>query len=164
MSVTPADAHPLRLTINGRTVERTVSVRQPLIDFLREDLGLTGTHLGCGHGVCGACTVLIDGATARSCLMLAIQADGAEVTTVEGASDSGRLRHLQVAFLAHNAAQCGYCTAGMLLTAAEFLAETPHPDRGQIRQAISGNLCRCTGYQAIVDAIEAAAATSQATQ
>jgi len=146
---------PITLTVNGETVAAAVPARQNLVDFLRQDLGFTGAHVGCEHGVCGACTVVVDGATARGCLMLAAQADGSRVETIEGATQSGRLKRLQDAFYERAALQCGFCTAGMLLTAAELLARNPAPSREQIRAAISGNYCRCTGYQAIVDAIEA---------
>ena len=145
----------IALTVNGSKVRKRVSARQHLADFLREDLSLTGTHLGCEHGVCGACTVVVDGRIVRGCLMLAAQAQGSTVETIEGASDSGSLADLQAEFLARNAAQCGFCTAGMLLTAREFLADGRHVSRAEIRDALSGNLCRCTGYQAIVDAVEA---------
>jgi carbon-monoxide dehydrogenase small subunit len=134
-----------------------VPVRRNLVDFLRIDLGLTGSHVGCEHGACGACTVVVDGAVVRGCLIFAVQADGAVVETIEGASESGRLAALQKSFHARVALQCGFCTPGMLLTSAALLEREPVPDRATIREAISGNLCRCTGYQAIVDAIEQAA-------
>lgn len=149
---------PIRLRVNGEDVEATVPARLNLVDFVRVELGLTGSHVGCEHGVCGACTVRVDGALLRGCLMLAAQVDGCEVETIEGAHESGRLAVLQTSFLEHNALQCGFCTPGMLLTAADLLQREPRPDRRRIREAISGNLCRCTGYQAIVDAVEAAAA------
>ncbi|WP_201159735.1 (2Fe-2S)-binding protein [Rhodoplanes elegans] len=142
-------------TINDELVEATVSTRETLADFLRDKLALTATHVGCEHGVCGACTILVDGRTARACLMLAAQADGAVIETLEGASRNGRLAALQKAFHDHAALQCGFCTPGMLFTAAELLDNNPAPSREEIREALSGNLCRCTGYQAIVDAIEA---------
>lgn len=148
----------IELIVNGEPVHAQVPVRLNLVDFLRGQLGLTGTHAGCEHGVCGACTVVVDGAPVRGCLMLAVQADGCAVETVEGASDSGRLTRLQEHFHARNALQCGFCTPGMLLTAAALLERDPAPDRGTVRAAISGNLCRCTGYQAIVDAVMDAAA------
>jgi carbon-monoxide dehydrogenase small subunit len=152
--------HPIKVTINGQSHERTVEARMTLADFLRHEIGLTGTHLGCEHGVCGACTVQVDGATARACLMLAIQANGAEVHTVEDlAAPDGTLNPLQQAFHEHHGLQCGYCTPGILMTLTEFLAETPDPTEDEIREAISGNLCRCTGYQGIVKAALAAAAT-----
>jgi len=140
--------------INGAPVRRRVKVRQHLADFLREELELTGTHLGCEHGVCGACSVLVDGKIARGCLMLAVQADGKRIDTIEGMSDNGSLAELQEAFAARNAAQCGFCSPGMLLTAHELLASEVAHSRAQIREFISGNLCRCTGYESIVDAIE----------
>jgi carbon-monoxide dehydrogenase small subunit len=143
----------IALEVNGRTVAEQVPVRLTLADFLRQQLGLTGTHLGCEHGVCGACTVLVDGRSARACLMLAVQADGRTVTTVEGlAPADGPLHPLQQAFHECHGLQCGFCTPGMLTTLAELLAECPRPTEDEVRVAISGNLCRCTGYQAIVDA------------
>jgi len=144
----------LSLTVNGEHVTRTVPVRQHLVDFLRTDLGLTGSHLGCEHGVCGACSVRVDGRVVRGCLMLAVQADGAEVLTIEGLTDTGEITDLQEAFVARNALQCGFCTPGMLMTAAELLAEQCPKSREEIRTFLSGNYCRCTGFQAIVDAIE----------
>lgn len=143
-----------RVVVNGQTIEREVPVRQHLVDFLREDLGLTGSHLGCEHGVCGACQVMVDGRVVRGCLTLAAQADGRRVDTIEGLSDSGELAALQQAFLAHNAFQCGYCSSGMLLTALDIVRNHPGASRDEIRDLISGNFCRCTGYHAIVDAIE----------
>ncbi len=143
-----------RILVNGQAIEREVPVRQHLVDFLREDLGLTGSHLGCEHGVCGACQVMLDGQVQRGCLTLAVQADGRRVDTIEGLSDSGELAQLQQAFLAHNAFQCGYCSSGMLLTALHIVRHHPDADRDAIRDLLSGNYCRCTGYQAIVDAIE----------
>jgi carbon-monoxide dehydrogenase small subunit len=150
-------ARAVRLRVNGQEHAATVEVRKSLADFLREDLGLTGTHLGCEHGVCGACTVLLEGEPVRACLMLAVQADGAAVETVEGLADGDRLHPLQEAFRAHHALQCGYCTPGILLTAKAFLAERPEPTHEEIREMLAGNLCRCTGYHFIVEAIEAAA-------
>jgi carbon-monoxide dehydrogenase small subunit len=148
------------LRVNGQRFEREVEPRRHLGDFLRHDLGLTGTHLGCEHGVCGACTVLVDGVPLRSCLMFAVQADGAEVTTVEGlAKSDGTLHPLQAEFRAQHALQCGFCTPGMLTTLAAFLGEQPAADEDAIREAISGNICRCTGYEAIVEAALAAAKT-----
>ena len=146
----------IELTVNGAHVNARVKVRQHLADFLREELGLTGTHLGCEHGVCGACTVRVDGAVVRGCLVLAAQAHGKHVETIEGLSDSGELRTLQAAFLEHNAAQCGFCTPGMLLTAHALLADPMPKTRAEIREHLSGNFCRCTGYQAIVDAVASA--------
>ncbi len=154
----PLRSAPLRLSVNGDAVAAEVPVRLSLADFLRTHLGLTGTHVGCEHGVCGACTVLVDGALVRGCLMLAVQADGCAVETVEGADASGRLAPLQASFHARNALQCGFCTPGMLLTAAALLDRDPAPGRDAVREALSGNLCRCTGYQAIVDAVQDAGA------
>jgi carbon-monoxide dehydrogenase small subunit len=141
--------------LNGKPLRRPVQVRQHLADFLRQELELTGTHLGCEHGVCGACTVMIDGATARGCLTLAVQAAGRRVDTIEGMSISGALAELQQEFIARNAAQCGFCSSGMLLTSYELVREGGRLSRDDIREFISGNMCRCTGYHAIVDAIEA---------
>ena len=149
----------IRLTVNGETVIETVEARKTLVDFLREDLALTGSHVGCEHGVCGACTVRVDGVIVRGCLMLAAQCDGARIETIEGVSDAGEIADLQAAFERRNALQCGYCTPGMLLTAQELLRNGGVPSREKIREQISGNYCRCTGYHAIVDAIEAVAHT-----
>jgi len=143
----------IRLTVNSTVYERTVAVRITLADFLREDLNLTGTHLGCEHGVCGACTILYNGAAVRSCLMLAVQADGAELMTVEGLAQGDTLHPLQQAFQAHHALQCGFCTPGFLMTAYALLQETPYPSRDEVKEAIAGNLCRCTGYAPIIQAI-----------
>ena len=145
------------LTVNGATVTRSVAPRQHLVDFLREELGLTGSHVGCEHGVCGACTLRVDGRIVRGCLMLAVQANGCRVDTIEGLSDSRELEKLQKAFLEKNALQCGFCTPGMLLAAQDLLLKNKKPTRDEIRAHISGNYCRCTGYQAIVDAIETTA-------
>ena len=146
------------LTINGVLHELDVEPRRTLADVIREDIGLTGTHLGCEHGVCGACTVLLDGEAARACLAFAVQLDGARIDTVEGLADaSGALHPLQAAMCEHHGLQCGYCTAGMLMTAIDLLGQNPHPTRDEIRVAMSGNICRCTGYVGIVDAIEAVA-------
>ena len=143
----------LTLAVNGVSYTRAVEPRVNLGDFLRHDLGLTGTHFGCEHGICGACTVLVDGATLRSCLMFAVQAQGCEVTTVEGLSDAtGPLHPIQQAFRDQHALQCGFCTPGMLLTVVELLRENSDPSEAEVRDAISGNICRCTGYQPIVDA------------
>ena len=142
------------LTVNGAQVARRIPARMNLVDFLRDELGLTGSHVGCEHGVCGACTVRVDGEIVRGCLMLAVQADGCKVETIEGLSDSGELAKLQKAFHERNALQCGFCTPGMLMAARDLLRHDRKPDREQIRAHISGNYCRCTGYQAIVDAIE----------
>jgi aerobic carbon-monoxide dehydrogenase small subunit len=147
----------VRLRVNGQAVERSVAARRSLADLLREDLGLTGTHVGCEHGVCGACTVLVDGRTARACLLLAVQLEGAEVTTVEGLTPPDGLSALQECFRECHALQCGFCTPGMLAAAHELLAENAAPTRGEIRAAIAGNLCMCTGYVNIVRAIEEAA-------
>jgi carbon-monoxide dehydrogenase small subunit len=145
------------LTVNGETISETVDARKTLVDFLRDDLVLTGSHVGCEHGVCGACTVRLDGVIARGCLTLAAQCDGATVETIEGVSDTGEIADLQRAFEQRNALQCGFCTPGMLLTAQELLQRGGVPSRETIREQISGNYCRCTGYHAIVDAIEAVA-------
>jgi carbon-monoxide dehydrogenase small subunit len=143
----------VKVTVNGRAYERLVEVRMTLADFLRQELDLTGTHLGCEHGVCGACTVLFNGEAVRSCLMLAVQADGATLHTVESLADGNELHPLQRAFQDKHALQCGFCTPGFLMTAYAFLKEKPLPTREEVRGAISGNICRCTGYQPIVDAI-----------
>ena len=147
----------IALSVNGEEVRESVEARKTLVDFLREDLGLTGSHVGCEHGVCGACTVRVDGAVVRGCLMLAVQCDGARVDTIEGVSDAGEVADLQDAFQRRNALQCGYCTPGMLLTAQELLQGGGVPGRETIREHLSGNYCRCTGYQAIIDAVEAVA-------
>ena len=152
-------ARTIRLTVNGHAHERTVEPRTTLADFLRDELDLTGTHVGCEHGVCGACTVLLEGQPVRSCLLFAVQLDGAQLTTVEGLADGERLHPLQEAFREHHGLQCGFCTPGLLLTAKALLEERPAPSDAEIREAISGNLCRCTGYHFIVDAIRAAAGT-----
>jgi carbon-monoxide dehydrogenase small subunit len=147
----------IKVTVNGRAYERLVEVRMTLADFIRQELDLTGTHVGCEHGVCGACTVLFDGEAVRSCLMLSVQADGAELYTVEGLADGDEPHPLQRAFQDKHALQCGFCTPGFLMTARAFLKEKPRPTREEVRVAISGNICRCTGYQPIVDAILQAA-------
>jgi len=147
----------IRLSVNGTTHTVTVEPRRTLADVLREDLSLTGTHVGCEHGVCGACTVLWDGAPVRSCLLFAIQLDGAALTTVEGLADGEQLHPIQEAFWATHGLQCGFCTPGILLTAKALLDENPSPDEAEIREAIGGNLCRCTGYHFIVEAIATAA-------
>jgi aerobic-type carbon monoxide dehydrogenase small subunit (CoxS/CutS family) len=147
------DTRPIHLTVNGVQHHCAVAPRQHLVDFLRDDLGLTGSHLGCEHGVCGACTVRLDGQVVRGCLVLAVQADGRDVETIEGLTDSGAIRDLQDAFVARNALQCGYCTSGMLMAAAELLVAKPDASRETVREWMSGNYCRCTGYQAIVDAV-----------
>jgi carbon-monoxide dehydrogenase small subunit len=147
----------ISLTVNGEAVNERVEARKTLVDFLRDDLGLTGSHVGCEHGVCGACTVRVNGAIVRGCLMLAAQCDGAKVETIEGVSDSGAVADLQEAFEKRNALQCGFCTPAMLLTTQELLASGGALSRDAIREHISGNYCRCTGYHAIVDAIESVA-------
>ena len=152
---------PISLTVNGERVEAQVLPRLNLADFLREHIELTGTHVGCEHGVCGACTVRIDGEIVRSCLVLAVQTHGASVQTIEGLSDSGEIADLQKAFHKRNALQCGYCTPGMLIAAQDLLLRNPNPDRETIREHLSGNYCRCTGYHAIVDAVATTAADRQ---
>jgi carbon-monoxide dehydrogenase small subunit len=155
-----AAVRAIELTVNGRRRHVAVEPRRLLSDCLREDLGLTGTNLGCEQGVCGSCTVTVDGETVRSCLMFAVQADGAAIQTVEGLADGAELSPLQAAFWEHQGLQCGFCTPGMLMTARELLERNPSPDEQEIRDALSGNLCRCTGYQHIVDAVQAAAGAS----
>ena len=147
----------ISLRVNGEDVSAEVEARKTLVDFLRDDLGLTGSHAGCEHGVCGACTVRLEGAVVRGCLLLAVQCDGGQVETIEGMSDSGAIADLQDAFIRRNALQCGFCTPGMLIGAHELLARGGVPSRDAIREHISGNYCRCTGYHAIVDAIESIA-------
>lgn len=151
------DVVTVRLRVNGVQYERVVEPRLLLSDFLRESLGLTGTHVGCEHGICGCCTVMVDGLTVRSCLMFAVQSDGAEVKTIEGLAEEGKLHPLQEAFGEHHALQCGFCTPGMLFSALEVLRENPRPTDGEIREGIGGTICRCTGYHHIVEAIKAAA-------
>jgi carbon-monoxide dehydrogenase small subunit len=148
----------IEATLNGKPLKRRVKARQHLADFLRHELELTGTHLGCEHGICGACTVLVDGHTVRSCLTLAAQISGKSVETIEGLTDSGKLAELQKEFVERNATQCGFCSSGMLLTAYELISTGETLSRSQIREALSGNMCRCTGYHAIIDAVEAASA------
>jgi len=152
--MTDEETLTISLTVNAEHVTRSVPARQHLVDFLRIDLGLTGSHLGCEHGICGACSVRVDGAVVRGCLMLAAQADGTDVVTIEGLSDTGEIADLQRVFVERNALQCGYCTPGMLVTAAELLLDAKPMSRDEIRTFMSGNYCRCTGYQAIIDAIE----------
>jgi aerobic-type carbon monoxide dehydrogenase small subunit (CoxS/CutS family) len=147
----------VRLTVNGVAREGRCAPRKLLVDFLREDLALTGTHVGCEHGICGACTILVNGEAARSCLMLAVQADGAEITTVEGLMSNGALHPLQEAFREHHGLQCGFCTPGMLLTALDLLRTHPDPTEEQVREGLSAVLCRCTGYHGIIKAVQAAA-------
>src|SRR3989337_167400 len=151
------DVVTVRLWVNGVQYERVVEPRLLLSDFLRESLGLTGTHVGCEHGICGCCTVMVDGLTVRSCLMFAVQSDGAEVKTIEGLAEEGKLHPLQEAFGEHHALQCGFCTPGMIFTALEVLRENPRPTAREIREGIAGTICRCTGYHQIVDAIKAEA-------
>ena len=154
----------IRLTVNGEPRAAEVEPRRLLVDFLREDLGLTGTHIGCEQGVCGTCTVLLNGASIRSCITFAVQADGAEVSTVEGLAVGGELHPLQDEFSDKQGLQCGYCTPGMLMRAQEILAQNPDPTPEQVRAAIASNLCRCTGYQFITEAVLAAAARMRATE
>ncbi len=151
-----ADKVTVRLTVNGVAREGRCDQRTLLADFLRENLALTGTHVGCEHGICGACTILFNGEAARSCIMLAVQADGAELTTVEGLAQDGKLHPLQEAFREHHGLQCGFCTPGMLMTAVDLLRTNPNPTDAEIREGISAVLCRCTGYQGIVNAVRAA--------
>ena len=156
------DIRAIRVTVNGQTYSREVETRLTLADFLRHELQLTGTHVGCEHGVCGACTVLIAGQSARACLMLAVQCDGVEVTTVEGLSDGETLNPLQQAFQDCHGLQCGFCTPGVLITLTEFLRDRENPTESQVREALSGNLCRCTGYQGMVEAaLKAASAVRE---
>jgi len=146
------DIRTISVTVNGETQQREVETRMTLVDFLRHELNLTGTHVGCEHGVCGACTVLVGGVSVRACLMLAVQCDGQDVATVESLAHGDELNPLQQAFQDHHGLQCGFCTPGMLMTLTEFLRDHPDPDEAQVRDVLSGNLCRCTGYQAIVAA------------
>jgi aerobic-type carbon monoxide dehydrogenase small subunit (CoxS/CutS family) len=154
-----ADLVTVRLTVNGTPREGRCEPRKLLVDFLREDLGLTGTHVGCEHGICGACTVLFNGEAARSCIMLAVQSEGAEILTIEGLMQNGTLHPLQEAFREHHGLQCGFCTPGMLMTSLDLLTVKPDPSDAEIREGISAVLCRCTGYQGIVNAVRAAAQT-----
>ncbi|MDH5506936.1 MAG: (2Fe-2S)-binding protein [Anaerolineae bacterium] len=152
-----SNLHPVSITINGTEYQRQVEPRQLLVDFIRQEIELTGTHIGCEHGVCGACTILFDGQAVRSCIMFTVQADGHEITTVEGLStDMANLHPLQDAFRHAHGLQCGFCTPGFLMTLIPFLENNPQPTEQQIREALSGNLCRCTGYQHIVDAVKIA--------
>jgi aerobic carbon-monoxide dehydrogenase small subunit len=160
--IEPAERMAIRFTVNGREIAREVTARRSLADFLREDLMLTGTHVGCEHGVCGACTVLVDGRSARSCLLFAVQLDGAAVTTIEGLTPLRGLSPLQQAFCDTHAMQCGFCTPGMIVVSTELLEKNPAPTAGEIREALAGQLCMCTGYVNIVKAVEQAAATSRA--
>jgi carbon-monoxide dehydrogenase small subunit len=152
----PATDHTVSVEVNGELFERDVPARRLLVHFLRDDLGLTGTHIGCDTGNCGACTVHVDGLAVKSCMMLAVQADGSRVATVEGLAADGELTPLQRSFSEHHALQCGYCTPGMLMSASALLAHTPHPTEEEVRVALQGNICRCTGYVNIVEAVMAA--------
>ena len=156
--------HEVAIVVNGEEVRERIDARKTLVDFLREELALTGSHVGCEHGVCGACSVRVDGVVVHGCLMLAVQCDGARVETIEGVADTDEITDLQQTFVARNALQCGYCTPGMLLTAQELLARGGVPSREQIRAYLSGNYCRCTGYQSIIDAVEAVARTRAETK
>ena len=155
--MTKAATKPIVLTVNGTRYEQAVENRRLLSDFLRQDLGLTGTHVGCEQGACGSCTVLLDGVPIRSCLMFAVQCDGAEMTTVEGLASGNKLHPVQQAFMDHHGLQCGFCTPGMLVAAKALLDANPDPSEAEVRDWLSGNLCRCTGYQFIIDAVLAAA-------
>ena len=157
------ETHDITLSINGRHYALTVDPRRTLADAIRDDCGLTGTHLGCEHGVCGACTIILDGAPMRACLMFAVQADGCALRTVEGLAEDGSFHPLQQAFMEHHALQCGFCTPGFLMLAVALLEQNPDPDDGEIRDALCSNLCRCTGYQNILKAVRAAAAAMKAT-
>ena len=157
-----AQQHTVRLSVNGKAYEREIEPRMTLVDFLRHELGLTGTHAGCEHGVCGACTIIKDGKAVRSCLMLAVQADGAELRTVEGLQDENGLHPIQEAFIEKHGLQCGFCTPGFLMTTVEFLGDHPDPSDEDIREALGGNLCRCTGYQSIMESVRLAAARLRA--
>jgi aerobic carbon-monoxide dehydrogenase small subunit len=154
-----SDLVTVRLKVNGIECEGRCEQRKLLVDFLRENLGLTGTHVGCEHGICGACTIMLNGEAVRSCIMLAVQADGSEILTVEGLMQNGKLHPLQEAFREHHGLQCGFCTPGMLMTALDFLKTNPSPTEAEVREGISAVLCRCTGYQGIVNAVRAAART-----
>jgi len=156
-----ADLIAITMKINGEPVSATIEPRQTIADFLRSTMGLTGTHLGCEHGVCGACTIRLNDVTVRGCLTFAVQCDGMAVETIEGASESGRISDLQENFVSRNALQCGFCTPGMVLSADELLADNADPSREEIREHLSGNYCRCTGYQSIIDAIETTAKQRQ---
>ena len=156
MSSAPVRSAFVTVEVNGTTYEREVEARRLLVHFLRDDIDLTGTHVGCDTGNCGACTILFNGQTAKSCMLLAIQADGAHITTVEGLAGDGELTRLQQAFSAHHALQCGYCTPGMLISATSLLEQNPRPSEDEIRKALQGNICRCTGYVNIVEAVKAA--------
>ncbi len=157
-----SETRRIEVSVNGKLYSRGVEARRSLVDFLRLDLGLTGSHVGCEHGACGACTVRVDGEAIRGCLMFAVQAHGKSVATVESLAVDGKLNALQNAFWENNGLQCGFCTPGMLMTLSEFLEEYPSPNEAEIREAISGNICRCTGYQAIVDAVLSVVANKEA--
>ena len=159
-----SDLISIRVTVNGHAVEREIEPRLLLSDFLRHTLDLTGTHVGCEHGVCGACTVLLEGAAVRACLLFAVQVDGCALTTVEGLAEGDRLHPLQEAFRDAHALQCGFCTPGFLMSLVPFLEENPRPSEQEVREALSGNLCRCTGYQGIVEAVQLAAARQNSAQ
>ncbi len=160
-----ADTRNITVNVNGKAHSASVETRMTLVDFLRHELKLTGTHVGCEHGVCGACTVLVNGNSARACLMLAVQCDGQDIATVESLADDSKLNVLQQAFQDNHGLQCGFCTPGMLMTLTEFLRDHPEPDEAQVREVLSGNLCRCTGYQGIVDAaLDAAKKMREAAQ
>jgi carbon-monoxide dehydrogenase small subunit len=148
-----AGLYPIRVTVNGQQIQRSIPARMHLVDFLREELGLKGSHLGCEHGVCGACSIELNGRLVRGCLTLAVQANGGRVQTIEGVSKTGVIADLQEAFISHNALQCGFCTSGVLMAAKELIEQHPQASRHEVREWISGNFCRCTGYHAIVDAI-----------
>jgi aerobic-type carbon monoxide dehydrogenase small subunit (CoxS/CutS family) len=150
------ESRAIRLVVNGRTIEREVAVRRLLVDFLRDDLGLVATRIGCEHGVCGSCTVMLDGDSVRACLLFAVQADGSEIRTVEGLADGAKMHRLQQAFWDHHALQCGFCTSGFLMSALDLLDKQPDASEAEIRRGLAGNLCRCTGYANIVDAVKAA--------
>jgi carbon-monoxide dehydrogenase small subunit len=159
-----SDVHLIALTVNGVREEVAVEARRTLADVLRHDLGHTGTHLGCEHGICGACTVLVDGQPTRACLVFGVQADDCEIETVEGLARDGELNPLQDAFSAHHALQCGFCTPGFLMLATALLRENPHPTDDEIREAMASNICRCTGYQSILEAVRAAASGSESSE
>ncbi len=158
----PQEHRSVKITVNGQTYSRQVEPRRLLSDFLREDLDLRGTHVGCEHGICGACTVLMNGNTVRSCLMFAVQANGAEITTIEGLAKNGELHPLQEGFWENHGLQCGFCTPGFLMSACELLERNPDPTEKEVREGLSGNMCRCTGYQHIVESVLAAAAKIKA--
>ncbi len=158
----PQEHRSVKITVNGQTYSRQVEPRRLLSDFLREDLDLRGTHVGCEHGICGACTVLMNGNTVRSCLMFAVQANGAEITTIEGLAKNGELHPLQEGFWENHGLQCGFCTPGFLMSACDLLERNPDPTEKEVREGLSGNMCRCTGYQHIVESVLAAAAKIKA--